>query len=118
MTSFSLLQERSPDNVGLPCHMHAYPQLAGANESYSCARRSITVGPCGPAPLLLLGTTNFKNHLDAARFRPGRMQQRISVLSAGTEPEVMVLLRFYLADDLADSELGKLATARLSRMLS
>lgn len=59
-------------------------------------------------PVLLLGATNFYHHLDAALIRPGRMQQRVSVLPAETEPEVMALLRFYLTDDLADKELAKL----------
>jgi ATP-dependent Zn protease len=64
-------------------------------------------------PVLLLGATNFYHHLDAALIRPGRMQQRISVLPAGTESEVMALLRFYLGDGLADEELGKLARVGL-----
>lgn len=37
------------------------------------------------------------------------MQQRVSVLPAGTEPELTALLRFYLKQDLADPELLKLA---------
>ena len=60
-------------------------------------------------PVLLLGATNFYHHLDAALIRPGRIQHRVSVLPAGTETEVIALLRFYLGDDLADHELGKLA---------
>jgi hypothetical protein len=60
-------------------------------------------------PVLLLGATNFYHHLDAALVRPGRMQQRVSVLPAETEPEVAALLRFYLKDDLADVEVAKLA---------
>jgi ATP-dependent Zn protease len=60
-------------------------------------------------PVLLLGATNFYHHLDAALIRPGRMQQRVSVLPAGTEPEVMALLRFYLMDELPDKALEKLA---------
>ena len=60
-------------------------------------------------PVLLLGATNFYHHLDAALVRPGRMQQRVSVLPAETEPEVTALLRFYLKDNLADVELEKLA---------
>lgn len=60
-------------------------------------------------PVLLLGATNLYHHLDAALIRPGRMQQRVSVLPAETEPEVTALLRFYLSDDLADVEVAKLA---------
>jgi ATP-dependent Zn protease len=64
-------------------------------------------------PVLLLGATNFYHHLDAALIRPGRMQQKVSVLPVETEPEVKALLRFYLRDDLADTELAKLARVGL-----
>lgn len=60
-------------------------------------------------PVLLLGATNFYHHLDSALVRPGRIQKRVSVLPAETEPEGIALLRFYLRNDLADAELGKLA---------
>lgn len=63
---------------------------------------------CGK-PVLLLGATNFYQHLDAALVRPGRMQQRVSVGPPTREGEVIELLRYYLKTVLPDAELAKLA---------
>lgn len=59
--------------------------------------------------VLILGATNYYNRLDAALVRPGRLQQRISVLPSGTEDEVIALLRYHLKDDLMGVDLSKLA---------
>jgi hypothetical protein len=63
--------------------------------------------------VMLIGATNYYRLLDGALIRPGRLQQRVSVLPAQTEPEVVALMRFYLKDELSDAELVKLA--RLGR---
>lgn len=59
--------------------------------------------------VLLLGATNYYDRLDAALIRPGRLQQRVSVLPPQTESEVMAVLRYYLKGDLANVDLGKFA---------
>lgn len=58
--------------------------------------------------VLILGATNYYSRLDAALVRPGRLQQRISVLPSETEDEVIALLRYHLKDDLTGADLGKL----------
>lgn len=59
--------------------------------------------------VLLIGATNYYQHLDAALVRPGRLQQRVPVLPPQTEDEVIAVLRYYLGDELADADLAKLA---------
>lgn len=59
--------------------------------------------------IMLLGATNFYHRLDAALIRPGRLQQRISVLPPQSDDELIALTRYYLGADLADADLGKLA---------
>jgi hypothetical protein len=59
--------------------------------------------------IMLLGATNYYHRLDAALIRPGRLQQRISVLPPQTDGELIALIRYYLGTDLADADLGKLA---------
>ena len=59
-------------------------------------------------PILLVGATNYYQHLDAALIRPGRLQQRISVQPPSTEDEVIAVLRYYLSDDLTEADLAKL----------
>lgn len=57
--------------------------------------------------VLLLGATNYYDRLDSALIRPGRLQQRISVLPPHTEAEVVAVLRYYLKADLADVDLSR-----------
>lgn len=59
--------------------------------------------------VLLLGATNYYDRLDAALIRPGRLQQRVSVLPPRSEDEVVAVLRYYLKADLADVDLGRFA---------
>ncbi|HWV21447.1 MAG TPA: AAA family ATPase, partial [Devosia sp.] len=59
--------------------------------------------------IMLLSATNFYHRLDAALVRPGRLQQRISVLPPQSDEELIALMRYYLGADLADADLGKLA---------
>lgn len=59
--------------------------------------------------IMLLGATNFYGRLDAALIRPGRLQQRISVLPPQSDDELIALMRYYLSADPADADLGKLA---------
>ena len=59
--------------------------------------------------VLLLGATNYYDRLDSALIRPGRLQQRISVLPPRSEGEVVAVLRYYLKADLADLDLGRFA---------
>jgi cell division protease FtsH len=54
--------------------------------------------------VLLLGASNYYHRLDAALIRPGRMQQRISVLPPSTAEEVLAVLRHYLGDDLSQEQ--------------
>ena len=58
--------------------------------------------------VLLLGATNYYHRLDSALIRPGRMQQRISVLPPSTAEEVLAVLGHYLGDDLSEEQ-AKLA---------
>lgn len=58
--------------------------------------------------VLLLGATNYFAHLDSALIRPGRLQRRVSVLPPQSEEEVIALMRYYLKEDLADIDLGRL----------
>lgn len=58
--------------------------------------------------VLLIGATNYYDRLDAALIRPGRLQQRVSVMPPETEAEVIALLRYYLGDELTAEDLGKL----------
>jgi hypothetical protein len=60
-------------------------------------------------PLLLIGATNYYQHLDAALVRPGRLEQRISVHPPQSEDEVLELLRYCLGADLGDANLTRLA---------
>jgi len=60
-------------------------------------------------PLLLIGATNYYQHLDAALVRPGRLQQRIPVYPPHNEDEVLDLLRYCLGTDLRDADLTRLA---------
>jgi ATP-dependent Zn protease len=59
--------------------------------------------------ILLLGATNYYEHLDAALIRPGRLQQRVSVLPPTTQDEVQALFFHFLGDDLSKTEQRKLA---------
>lgn len=59
--------------------------------------------------VMLIGATNYYGHLDSALIRPGRMQQRVSVLPPQSEAEATALFAYYLKGDLADADLGKLA---------
>jgi len=59
--------------------------------------------------IMLLGATNYYHRLDAALVRPGRLQQRISVLPPQSDDELIALMRYYLGADLAEADLGKLA---------
>lgn len=59
--------------------------------------------------VLLLGATNYYDRLDSALIRPGRLQQRVSVLPPQSEAEVVAVLRYYLKTDLADVDLGRFA---------
>ncbi|MBU2533623.1 MAG: AAA family ATPase, partial [Alphaproteobacteria bacterium] len=63
--------------------------------------------------VMLIGATNYYARLDPALIRPGRMQQRVSVLPPETDQEVIDVLRFYLGDALDGSDLAKLG--RLGR---
>ena len=63
--------------------------------------------------VLLLGASNFYDRLDPALIRPGRLQQRVSVLPPSTEQEVLAVFRHYLGDDLAEAEQAKLARAAI-----
>lgn len=58
--------------------------------------------------VMLLGATNYYSHLDNALIRPGRLQQRVSVLPPQSESDVVALIRYYLKDDLAAVDLGRL----------
>lgn len=60
-------------------------------------------------PILLLGATNYYDRLDDALVRPGRLQERISVLPPESEEEVIAVLRHYLGDDLARIDLSRIA---------
>jgi ATP-dependent Zn protease len=59
--------------------------------------------------VMLIGATNYYHHLDSALVRPGRMQQRVSVLPPQSETEVAALFAYYLRGDLVETDLGKLA---------
>lgn len=59
--------------------------------------------------VLLLGATNYYDRLDSALIRPGRLQQRVSVLPPRSEAEVVAVLRYYLKTDLADIDLSRFA---------
>ena len=59
--------------------------------------------------VLLLGATNYYQHLDPALTRPGRLQQRVPVLPLENEEDVIAVFRHYLGSDLADSDLEPLA---------
>lgn len=58
--------------------------------------------------VLLLGASNYYSRLDAALVRPGRLNQRVSVLAPDTDAEVLALLRHFLGQDLTDADLDKL----------
>lgn len=58
-------------------------------------------------PVLLLGATNYYDRLDDALVRPGRLQERVSVLPPESEEEVIAVLRHYLGDDLAQTDLSR-----------
>lgn len=59
-------------------------------------------------PVLLLGATNYYDRLDDALVRPGRLQERVSVLPPESEEEVIAMLRHYLGDDLAQTDLSRI----------
>jgi ATP-dependent Zn protease len=59
--------------------------------------------------VLLLGASNYYDRLDSALIRPGRLQQRVSVLPPSTEREVLAVFQHYLGDDFAAAEQAKLA---------
>ncbi len=59
--------------------------------------------------VMLIGATNYYGHLDGALVRPGRMQQRVSVLPPQSEAEIAAVFAYYLKGDLAEADLGKLA---------
>lgn len=58
--------------------------------------------------VLLIGATNYYERLDSALIRPGRLQQRVSVFPPATEEEVLAVLRYWLGNELADTDIGKL----------
>lgn len=59
--------------------------------------------------VLLLGASNYYHRLDSALIRPGRMQQRISVLPPSTTEEVLAVFRHYLGDQLSGADQARLA---------
>lgn len=59
--------------------------------------------------VLLLGATNYYDHLDNALIRPGRLQQRIRVLPPQSEDEMVALLRHYLGTEIGGADLVRLA---------
>lgn len=59
--------------------------------------------------VLLLGATNYYDRLDGALIRPGRLQQRVSVLPPETQEEVAAVFKHYLRSDLLPAEIVKLA---------
>lgn len=63
---------------------------------------------CGKR-VLLLGATNYYDRLDGALIRPGRLQQRVSVLPPETQDEVAAVFKHYLRSDLLPAEIVKLA---------
>ena len=63
--------------------------------------------------VLLLGGTNFIDRLDDALIRPGRLQQRVTVLPPQTTDEVVAVLRFYLGGKLGSVDLAPLAKVGL-----
>ena len=63
--------------------------------------------------VMLIGATNHYARLDPALIRPGRMQQRVSVLPPETEQEFIDVLRYYLGDALGTNDLAKIG--RLGR---
>ena len=58
--------------------------------------------------VMLIGATNFYARLDPALIRPGRMQQRVSVLPPEIDQEVIDVLRYYLGDALGTNDLAKI----------
>lgn len=58
--------------------------------------------------VILLGATNHYTRLDAALVRPGRLNQRVSVLPPNTEAEVLALLNHFLGSDLPATVIEKL----------
>lgn len=63
--------------------------------------------------VMLIGTTNYYQHLDAALIRPGRLHQRVPVMPPETEAEVLELFRHYLRGEVAEADLQKLGRLAL-----
>lgn len=63
-------------------------------------------------PILLVGATNHHERLDAALIRPGRLEQRISVLPPD-EAERKSLFARFVGDNLAPDQLSLLARLAL-----
>lgn len=59
--------------------------------------------------VMLLGASNYYDRLDSALIRPGRLEQRVSVLPPSTEQEVLAVFQHYLGDDLSETDQSKLA---------
>lgn len=62
-------------------------------------------------PVLLLGASNYYARLDAALVRPGRLQQKISVLPPSSEAEALDLLAHF-----AGRRFERPALARIARL--
>ncbi|MEQ8447666.1 MAG: AAA family ATPase [Pelagibacterium sp.] len=62
--------------------------------------------------IFLIGATNHPSMLDAALVRPGRLQQKISVVPPSSAEEALALLKFFLKDDALDD----VGLAQLSRL--
>lgn len=65
------------------------------------------------AKVKLIGATNFYSRLDQALVRPGRMQERISVVAPQTLGELTDVFRYHLGADLADADLLPLSSVGL-----
>lgn len=66
-----------------------------------------------PKGIVILGATNYVNHVDEALLRPGRLERVFEISSPKTAEALESVLRFHLKGDLAANDLLPLARVAL-----
>ena len=61
--------------------------------------------------VILIGATNYRDQVDTALLRPGRLGRHVLVRPAESEDEVALLLRFHVGTDLTADEISRAAAA-------
>jgi cell division protease FtsH len=115
---FQALLDAAPC-VGLMDEIEALPNRATMNPQYREWWSGLVTGILllvtkvtdSGRGVILIGATNYRDQVDTALLRPGRLGRHVLVRPAETEEEVTSLLRYYVGTDLTAEEIAQAASA-------